>query len=236
MKTIALFLTAMAFLAVGVHSQDTIPQNTSGLIDSRDSHSYRTVQIGTQLWMAENLAYMPKISPSKVQGGIWVFDFQGTSVPEAKATENYQKYGCLYDWLTATANNHGNGKDICPKGWHIPTDLEWKELEMFLGMTKAEADTTATRNSGNAGKKLKASEGWDDNGNGDNRSGFTALPGGCRNPAGYFLYKGKATAMWTSTEANAENAWNRIILFNSLGIDRLIWSKLNGRSVRCIRD
>lgn len=236
MKKVYLFLTAMAFLAGGLHSQDTIPQSAQGFTDSRDGHFYKPVQIGNQVWMAENLAYMPKISMPNVQGGIWVFDYKGSSVVEAKATENFLKYGCLYDWATATGNNHGNGKDICPKGWHLPTDQEWKQLELLLGMTQADVDTTATRQSGNAGKKLKATEGWDDNGNGDNRSGFSALPGGCRNPAGYFLYKGKATAMWTSTEANAENAWNRILLFNSLGIDRVIWSKLNGRSVRCIRD
>ncbi len=226
----------MAMVAIDAYPQDTIAKPIGGITDSRDGHLYKTVQIGNQVWMAENLAYMPKVSLAKTQGGIWVYNYDGNSTEAAKALEPFQVYGCLYDWNTAVANTHGNGKDICPKGWHLPTDQEWKELERSLGMDPSDSDSVATRISGKVGKQLKNDSGWDDAGGGDNSSGFSALPAGCRNTAGYFINLGRAAAFWTSTEVDAAMAWNRIILFNSTGVDRMVWSKLNGRSIRCIKD
>ncbi|MFO7615950.1 MAG: FISUMP domain-containing protein [Bacteroidales bacterium] len=230
------FVFILLAATYGVQAQDSVKQTTGEFTDARDGKIYRMVQIGEQVWMAENLAYLPKVSQAKVQGGVWVYDFDSNSVTEAKAMDNYKIYGCLYDWKTAVAKNHGNGKDICPVGWHLPTDQEWKILESHLGMDPADVDKDATRISGKVGRQLKATRGWDDNGGGVNESGFSALPGGCRNTAGYFINLGRAAAFWTSEGADADYAWNRILLFNSTGVDRMIWSKLNGRSVRCVRD
>ncbi|MBT3750930.1 MAG: tetratricopeptide repeat protein, partial [Bacteroidetes bacterium] len=126
-------------------------EDANTFVDPRDGHKYKWVKIGNQIWMAENLAYMPHVNPLKKQEyGIWVYDYDGHDVAEAKSTENYQMYGCLYDWPTAmglepkyleevwggdTVNHQG----ICPTDWHVATDGEWKELEMALGMPDSAA-------------------------------------------------------------------------------------------------
>lgn len=77
-------------------------RDANTFIDPRDGHKYRWVKIGNQIWMAENLAYMPHVNPPmKQEWGIWVYDYDGEDVAEAKATENYQNYGCLDDWAMA---------------------------------------------------------------------------------------------------------------------------------------
>ncbi|MDF1551297.1 MAG: FISUMP domain-containing protein, partial [Bacteroidales bacterium] len=80
--------------------------------DERDGHEYKYTKIGDQYWMAENLAYIPHVGPAGENSGIWVYGYTGTSVEEAKKTENYKLFGCLYDWEAA--------KVYCPKGWHLP--------------------------------------------------------------------------------------------------------------------
>ncbi|MDD4500461.1 MAG: FISUMP domain-containing protein [Bacteroidales bacterium] len=122
--------------------------------DSRDGNVYKTVTIGDQLWMAENLAYLPAVSPSSEGGGggggmgeysppsgdllkagpsaaasdteprYYVYEYSGTNVEYAKATTNYQTYGVLYNWPAAMT--------ACPSGWHLPSDEEWTQLETYL--------------------------------------------------------------------------------------------------------
>ncbi|MDR2583560.1 MAG: fibrobacter succinogenes major paralogous domain-containing protein [Fibromonadaceae bacterium] len=108
--------------------------------DPRDGKTYRIVEIGSQIWMAENLAY----------------NVVGSKYYENKR-ENGETYGCLYDWETAMS--------VCPSGWHLPSEKEFKTLIDFVGGREI------------AGKKLKATSGWDGN-NGTDDFGFTALPSG----------------------------------------------------------
>ncbi len=129
--------------------------------DSRDGKTYKTIRIGNQTWFTENLAY-------KANSGCWAYDDKQSNVA---------KFGYLYDWETA--------KTVCPAGWHLPSDEEWKQLEMALGMTKKEADETGWRGDG-IGTKLKSTSGWESNGNGTNASGFNALPAGSRDSDGAF--------------------------------------------------
>ena len=103
--------------------------------DLRDGHSYQWVQIGDQIWMAENLAYLPYVSSSPGNpSGYFVNGYTGygSSIVEAKQTLNYQKYGVLY--------GHESAKAACPPGWHLSTDEEWKALEIYLGMDPAEVN------------------------------------------------------------------------------------------------
>ena len=147
--------------------------------DVRDSKIYKTVKIGDQIWMAENLAYMPSIFSGKKEGGIWVYDYFGkkgifgynADINEAKATRNYKILGCLYDWETANT--------ICPRGWHLPSHEEWSGLEMNLGMSESDSANYDGYRSFNEGSKLKSKSGWRSSGNGNNESGFNAVPGGC---------------------------------------------------------
>jgi uncharacterized protein (TIGR02145 family) len=107
--------------------------NTEGIqyfTDPRDGHRFKAVTIGRQVWMAENLAYMPYVSPGKDQGGIWVLDYNGNNTQEASQLENYKKYGCLYDYKTALV--------ACPPDWHLSTENDWMQLERYLGYHDSE--------------------------------------------------------------------------------------------------
>ena len=111
--------------------------------DFRDNNIYRTVKISSQCWMAENLAYLPSVSPSSTGSDItpyyYVYDYQGTDVSVAKTSTNYQTYGVLYNW-PAVMNGESSStsvpsgvQGICPSGWHLPSDGEWTVLTNYLG-------------------------------------------------------------------------------------------------------
>jgi uncharacterized protein (TIGR02145 family) len=143
----------------------------------------------------------------KTTSGCWAYNDDSTNV---------SKYGYLYSWATT--------KTVCPQGWHLPSDAEWTTLTNYLG-------------EGVAKNKLKATTGWDKNGNGNNTSGFTALPGGCREIDGSYIMVGSSGYWWSSTENKTGSAWFRLI--GSAGgnnIFRSSKSKNHGYSVRCIKD
>ncbi|MBT3748463.1 MAG: hypothetical protein HOG34_05710, partial [Bacteroidetes bacterium] len=130
---------------------DTQPVDSEDCIDS-DGRVYETIQIGNQLWMAENLAYLPLVNSlsdgSVSQPKYYVYDYNGTSLSVAKTTDNYESYGVLYNWEAA--------KMACPEGWHLPNDEEWKKLEKYLGMNSSEVGHTGMRETGDVGEKLKS--------------------------------------------------------------------------------
>ncbi|MFC2122053.1 fibrobacter succinogenes major paralogous domain-containing protein, partial [Bacteroidota bacterium] len=176
-------------------------------IDLRDDNIYEYVEIGTQTWMAENLAYLPSVSDSDVgstdEPYYYVFDYEGTNITEAKATDNYDTYGVLFNWEAA--------KSACPERWHLSSDEEWKTLEIYLGMNSSDADDNGwERDSGNVGIKLKSTSGWDDYGSGDNSSGFAALPGGGRYTMTWGNF-GNYAHFWSSTEKRYPYAWCRYL-------------------------
>jgi uncharacterized protein (TIGR02145 family) len=196
--------------------------------DPRDGNVYKTVKIGEQVWMAENLRYMPHVCPIESGGGIWVYDYEGYDIEQAKTIDNYKKYGCLYDWETAL--------NVCPSGWHLPTDDEWKKLEIHLGLTQSEADLIIGERGTDQGTQLKGTSGWNSGGNGTNESGFSALPGGGNDIFGSFYYIGGYGGWWSSTEIGTSYAWFRY-LGGSFGyVGRSGGSKHDGFSVRCLRD
>ena len=204
--------------------------------DSRDNRQYEAVKIKSQTWMAENLAYLPHVSPQWEQGGIWVYGSSGSDVNIARSSDNYKIYGCLYDWRTATADDHGNGKDICPPGWHLPSDSEWKVLEIGLGMDPVEQDSVSWRLSGYVGNKLKLDSGWENEGNGSNSSSFSALPAGNRTTAGTYLGIYGFANFWVAEESDDNNAWRRYLFHNREGVGRYTDLKNSGISVRCVKN
>ena len=203
-------------------------------IDPRDGTRYKTVKIGNQLWMAENLKYLPSVSPSNVGSEInpfyYVYGYQGTDILAAKATDNYKTYGVLYNWEAAKAS--------CPKGWHLPSDTEYKILEMYLGMTQAQADGTGWRGTDQGGKLKEAgTTHWiSPNTGATNSSGFTALPAGYRNTDGSFGSLGSVAPFWSSSAASSSNAWRRYLTTSYSTVDRYDCNKAFGFSVRCLRD
>jgi uncharacterized protein (TIGR02145 family) len=209
-------------------------------VDSRDGHVYKMVKIGTQTWMAENLAYLPAVNPgsstSEISPNYYVFGYDGNSVNEAKIKPNYTTYGVLYNWEAA--------KTACPSGWHLPSDEEWKILEKNQGMSDSDANNDSGRSSGNVGGKLKEAGTihWITNSGANNSSGFTALPGGIRY---YFLGQGggpwlsglgTTSIFWSASEYDALYAWYRNVYHDSNLVYRAYYYKGGGLSIRCLKD
>ncbi len=211
--------------------KDPFEANSGTFTDKRDKHEYKWVKIGEQIWMAENLAYIPYVCAPDSQCGIWVYDYEG----EGSYGTNYQIYGCLYDWETAM--------EVCPEGWHLPSDEEWMELELFLGMDEREIDRWACRGlKENIGGKLAKVDNnyWSETFVRTNETGFTAFPGGERNiwySEGEFYFKSinSIATYWTDTRKDTQFAINRTIV-NSGCIDRMLEFKEAGFSIRCIRN
>jgi uncharacterized protein (TIGR02145 family) len=215
-------------------------------LDTRDNQTYKTVQIGGQVWMAENLKAKYYSDSSALSDGTGAGNLTGQY--SAKYWFYYNNdpgnediYGLLYTW--AAVMNGAPGSDsnpsgvqgICPTGWHVPSDSEWKELEMYLGMSQAAADSLDWRGT-DEGIKLKSTIGWDSGGNGTNTSGFTALPAGFRYYDSNFGSLGIGALFWNSTEYDSYQANGRLLLNAYDNIFRSNDFKGIGCSVRCAKD
>lgn len=211
--------------------------NANTFTDTRDGNVYQTVTIGNQVWMAENLKYLPSVvgpgTGSQTTPYYYVNGYNGTDVNAAKATTNYSTYGVLYNWPAAMAGatssqaNPSGVQGVCPTGWHVPSDAEWTVLTDYLG------------GEGVAGGKLKetGTTHWTSPNTGaTNETGFTALPGGTRYPNGSFSIVGDYGYWWSATEYNASSAWGRFVYYDLSNVFRDRYFKEVGISVRCVRD
>lgn len=199
--------------------------------DPRDGKVYRTIQLGSQEWMAENLSWLPAVSPvasgSLVDPFYYVYDYNGFKLDQAKNMTSFKTYGVLYNWTAAMG--------ACPEGWHLPSDREWAELEQNLGMDAEDILTERFRNTGSVGAKLKSEAGWFEEGNGNNSSDFSALPSGYRGRGGTYNYQGSNTNFWTSSETEFMAICRGLYYFND-GAYRSNWYKSAGFSVRCLKN
>ena len=230
---------------------------TGFFIDSRDNHEYQWVEIGNQTWMAENLAFLPSVNPSSSWSSseprFYVYDYQGSTVNDATVTINYSTYGVLYNWpavmlgATSSNTNPSGVQGVCPNGWHMPSDEEWKQLEKFLGMSQSEADDIGYRGIDQGSQLADSASLWRDGRlKSDPKfglSGFDALPGGYRNYDDRFQYQERVTAWWSTTESSSYPsgaAFYRQLWDDYTGVLRSSntgnHSKENGISVRCVRD
>ena len=228
-------------LGCKIDTEDNCEYGT--LTDDRDGQTYKTVKIGEQWWMAENLNY--RYIQQTYNGG----EKDSSSYCYDNDPANCAKYGRLYLWSAAmdsagiipgnTANgcgyygefcNLGEGKvrGVCPEGWHLPDTTERKTLFDAVG-----GDATA-------GIMLKSTEGWNDyygtSGNGSDTYSFSALPAGLRNGSGDYIYEGYYADFWSSTEHNSYNAYSMRLFYNSdlAYLDGNL--KYLGFSVRCLKD
>ena|SRR5690554_6868095 len=177
--------------------------------DSRDGKVYQTVTIGNQVWMAENLAFEPN------SGNYWAYDNDDANV---------KTYGYLYDWETAC--------DVCPDGWHLPSDDEWTELTDYLGGANIAGDKLKATGTIEAGTGLW----YDPNTGATNETGFTALPGGYRYLHGAFDNVGGNGSWWSATEDGTPYALYRYMYYDYSYVSRSYSTKVLGFSVRCLRD
>ncbi|MGR3218589.1 MAG: FISUMP domain-containing protein [Candidatus Anammoxibacter sp.] len=205
---------------VALLSGAAAPSFTCGVdqVQDADGNLYDTVKIGGQCWMAENLNVGNRIDGAGNQT-----DNSTTEKYCYKNVEaNCASDGGLYQWDEMMQyTNIGGSQGVCPIGWHLPTDSEWKTLEMNLDMTQAEADSTGWRGT-DQGTQLK-------------QGGFQALLAGFRFTDGSFFTRGTNAIFWSSTESGS-SAWDRILVSNEAPVFRGTSNKAFGYSVRCVKD
>jgi len=200
---------------------------TAMMLSSCGGSSYKEVKIGNQVWMAENL------NVEKFRNG--------DPIPHANTLAKWRKAGqegkpawCYYDNDPANGKKYGrlynwyavnDLRGLEPEGWHVPSKDEWKILSSFLGGSES------------AAKKMKSTSGWEKDGNGNNESGFSALPAGILSTEYDYEFGGLGViAFWWSSTERRENAWYRVIEYTDRGGIYQDIDKLHGLSVRCIKD
>jgi uncharacterized protein (TIGR02145 family) len=201
-----------------------------------DNNRYDIITIGTQTWMAENLKTTRyndgSLIPLITDGTAWGTASTNTSpgycwYNAPNETTNLTTYGALYNWYAINTVTNGN-KNVCPTGWHVPTDGEWTTLTTFLGGI------------GVAGDKMKEAglaHWFSPNTGATNESGFSGLPGGFRSSNGtLFIDIGNFGNWWSSTEYLTTSAWVRSINYSNGNVGRSNTFKGSGFSVRCLRD
>jgi uncharacterized protein (TIGR02145 family) len=200
-----------------------------------DGNVYKTVKIGNQWWMAENLKVTHFNDGSTL-------DFYSASDPDALwANAVNPSFSVINDSVFGYLYNFGaieNAKNIAPEGWHVPTDEDWKILEREIGMSTEESNELAWRGV-NEGEKLasKFSLGWPNGAVlfGTDEFGFNAKPGGVRVFDGEMNFQGN-TAFWWTSSANGNEGWYRYIDANQTRIFRQHTYKGYGMSIRCVKN
>lgn len=181
-----------------------------------DGNKYATIKLGEQTWMQQNLRVFH--SPSGEEIEAFIYENDSTLL---------ETYGCLYTWHTVMNGSTEEGsRGICPEGWHVPSDADFKQLEMFLGMNETEANATNIWRGTDVGTKLK---------NGGT-SGYNALLCGRRSPSGRYSLAGRMEYMWTSSEYG-NNGWRRCLDLYANDVGRWnTFSKDYGFSLRCVKN
>jgi len=207
-----------------------------------DGNVYRAVKIGNQLWMAENLKVthfrngeaIPYVTSDTEWAGLTTGAYCAYNIDD-NITETF---GLIYNWYAVD-----DSRNISPTGWHVPTDEEWKELEMYLGMSQTEANSYGFRGTDEGGKMkttgtIQDGDGWWDSPNlgATNSSGFSALPSYHRLIDGTLVRVGDIAHFWSSTEANSGRAWVRWVNYYRSDVSREHDDKRYGFSVRCVKD
>jgi len=225
------YVRAYATNSAGTGYGSTLPFTTAALscpasVNDISGNTYNTVTIGTQCWMKENLKTTKYstgtyISAEITGGTTWANLTTGGWCNYNNYGDNVSIYGRLYNFYAVA-----DSRNICPTGWHVPSDAEWTTLTTYLGGESV------------AGDKLKetGTTHWSSPNSGNNSSGFTALPGGYRDGSGTFYDIGGYGYWWSSTESDTFSAGERYMYYNGSNVSRSYADKTNGFSVRCVRD
>lgn len=203
-----------------------------------DGNTYKTIFIGGNTWMAENLRTTKfrdgSAIPLVTENSQWTLQVTAAYCWPDNNQANKATLGALYNGYAVM-----DSRGLCPDGWHIPSDQEWIDLELELGLPQAEVYLDAIRGEDqNVGGKLKAKVTWNSpNLGADNSSGFTAYGTGYRRPPGELTYFGEWTGYLTTSPATDQgNYWMRYLGNDITGIDRHQRNREYGYSVRCIKD
>ena len=218
----------------------------TGTVIDVEGNSYKTIGIGSQIWMAENLETTKFNNgtsiPIVTDGAAWAaLVTPGYCWYNNDAAANKATYGAMYNWYVVDPTSNG-GKNVCPTNWHVPSIEQWSTLTNFLINNGYGYGGSGT----DIGKSMAATSGWNTNGTAgyigndqasNNSSGFTALPGGARYDDGTFNYLRQFGRWWSSTENSIYNALGPYMDTNSNTV-YVTWgsTKQSGLSVRCIKD
>ena len=239
-----MFILTVLFLSICMlfncnKKNPTGTEDTSTVTDI-DGNTYQTIKMGDQWWMAENLKVRHyrngDVIPNVTDDATWAGLNTGAYCAYDNNENNASTYGYLYNWHAVI-----DIRNIAIAGWHVPSDDEWKELEMHLGMSQLEASYHGYRGT-NEGSKLAGNASLWNDGNLENNaafgeSGFNALPAGFRDSySGLFYCLGRYAYFWLSTESSISDAWCRLLNYNSPEGARDYSDKQSGFSIRLVRD
>lgn len=233
-----LFLNiTLSFLLFNSCQQEEVTPTTNNPISSVsdiDGNQYNTVQIGSQIWMAENLRTTKFCNgdpiPNVVNDSIWKNLTTGAWAHYDNDDQYDIPYGKFYNWYAVS-----DERNICPCGWHVPTDEEWNTLINSLDPNADGGEQVPNV----AGGKMKTTGNshWDEPNQGaTNQSSFSAVAAGFRNDLGTFMSMGYGTGFWTSTMKSTNSVWSRDIVHNNSSAYRNHFIKRDAISVRCIKD
>ncbi len=239
-----------------INNQDDCPSLATNFIDEcgvcggdntscptvadNDGNIYLTVEIGNQNWMAKNLktTHYQNGDPIThiINNSDWGSYDEGQYGVYNNDPSNANIYGNLYNWHVVN-----DERGVCPEGWHVPSDDEWKELEMYLGMSQQEADDTGWRGANEGSKLAGNAELWIDGSLESNEefgtSGFNGLPSGLRNNNnGSYYDLGNVSFFWSITNFSNNNAMSRRLYYQNSEVYRTNFNKLDGFSIRCLED
>lgn len=222
--------------------QFTTLSGGSGTVTDIDGNVYETLVIGSQIWMTENLKVTHYRNgdpiPNITNDDAWSDLTTGAYVWYDNNVSWKDSYGAMYNWFAVD-----NARGLAPAGWHVPTVDEWTILTDYIGGIDSphgnELKSCRQVNSPLGGEcNTDEHPRWsqDDNNWGSDDYGFSALPGGYRHSSGEFYTIGNYGYWWSSTDLSSEYAWNRRLDYNAGNVTPATYTKVNGSSVRCIKD
>ncbi len=200
-----------------------------------DGNLYKTVVIGSKVWMAENLKVTKLNDNTDITYAPEAVDWivlTGAGYCWYSNDPDFNKpiYGALYNWHAAQNAN------LCPTGWHVASDAEYNAMEIALGLPQADVDIWGWRGTDH-GAKMKSTTGWNSGENGTNLSGFTALPSGYRYYSdGEYNGQNSLSYFWTATEHDADRGWYRRLDGNNNAVYKGSTDKRAGKSIRCVKN
>lgn len=227
------------------------PDLSYGTLTDYDGNIYKTIEIANQNWMAENLkvSHYADGTPVPFVSDDVAWSMMGETDRAYCWYNNLSEYGdtcgALYSWTGAMngalafSESTGAVQGVCPDGWHLPGDEEWKVLEMYLGMSQEAADKYDWRGTDEGAQlKERGFSNWEiPNVGADNTSGFTALPGGFRSNTGAFFGYGWYATFWSASDKiDSDSFWYRVLNYEKQGVYRYYSDGNQGLSVRCVED
>ena len=233
-----------AFSSCNEHKRPTIDEEPSQPttdgpsqpVTDIDGNVYKTVKLGNQVWMAQNLRTTRYADGTTIP--------LGTSYYPDNDSANVTDYGYLYNWAavmkgaSSSEANPSGVQGICPDGWHVPSDAEWTELTYYV-----KSQYVCGGDEDNIAKALASEVGWNNdtancavgnNPSANNATGFSARPAGYY--FGSYINFGGYANFWSATQRNSPNAYYRYLRYDYAGVYRCYSSKSSGYSVRCVRD